>query len=304
VGIGINPKLRAAIQNADLLLAIGVRLGEVTTAGYSLIEVPTPRQQLVHVHPGIEELGSVYQANLAINAGPNTFTTALLEIKQSPNPKWSSWRRQLRQEYLKWSKPQFHPGDLQLGEIVRSLRDELPADAIIANGAGNYTAWLHRHHCYRFLGSQLGPTSGSMGYGLPAAIAAKLLQPERTTIALAGDGCFLMTGQEMATAIQYQLPLVVILINNGMYGTIRMHQEIRYPGRVSGTDLVNPDFCMLANAYGAYAERVKKTAEFVPALRRALAEGRPSLIELVVDPNAISPIETLTHIRPLAQCVA
>ena len=300
IGVGINPKLKTAVHDADLVLAICVRLGEVTTSGYTIIDLPTPSQQLVHVYPGMEELGSVYRADLAINAGPNRFTDAVQKIEAPSALPWSKWRRQLRDDYLAWSEPRPQPGTVQLGEIIRSLRAELPRDAVVTNGAGNYTAWLHRHHSYCAPGSQLAPTSGSMGYGLPAAIAAKLLQPQRTAIAFSGDGCFLMTGQELATAVQYELSLVVILINNGMYGTIRMHQEKRYPGRISGTDLVNPDFCKLAVAFGAYAERVKETKEFIPALRRAVANNGPTLIELMVDPNAISPNQTLAEIRAAA----
>jgi acetolactate synthase-1/2/3 large subunit len=300
VGLGINPKLKSAIHDADLILAICVRLGEVTTSGYTIIDLPTPRQRLVHVYPGMEELGSVYRADLAINAGPNRFTDAIKQFASPSKPRWSEWCRQLRSDYLAWSAPQRQPGALQLGEVIRSLSTELPRDTIVTNGAGNYTAWVHRHHQYCTSRSQLAPTSGSMGYGLPAAIAAKLLQPQRTVIAFSGDGCFLMTSQELATAVQYELSLVVILVNNGMFGTIRMHQEKRYPGRVSGTDLVNPDFCKLAMAHGAHAERVKETKEFIPALQRALVDNRPSLIELIVDPDGITPAQTLAELRDAA----
>jgi len=282
------------------VLAICVRLGEVTTSGYTIIDPPTPRQRLVHVYPGMEELGSVYRADRAINARPNRFTGAVKQIEAPSALPWSKWRRQLRDDYLAWSEPRPQPGALQLGKIIRSLRAELPQDTVVTNGAGNYTAWLHRHHRYCALGTQLAPTPGSRGYRLPAAIAAKLLQPQRTAIAFSSDGCFLMIDQELATAVQYELSLVVILVNNGMYGTIRMHQEKRYPGRISGTDLVNPDFCKLAVAFGAHAERVKETKEFIPALQRAVASSRPSLIELMMDPDAISPNQTLAEIRAAA----
>ena len=297
VGIGINPNLKSAILNADLLLAFFIRLGEITTSGYKLINSPMPHQLLIHVYPGIEELGSVYRPDLAINAGPNRLFDVISKVEPVASPTWGEWRMDLREDYVSWSKPRQQPGTVQLGEVIRSLGTELPRDAIITNGAGNYTGWLHRYHSYSESGTQLGPTSGSMGYGLPAAIAAKLLKPERTVIAFAGDGCFLMTGQELATAVQYKLPIVIVVVNNSSYGTIRMHQEKRYPDRISGTDLLNPDFCTFARAFGAYAEKVRETEHFVPALRRALSENRPSLIEIITDKEAISQSQTLTEIR-------
>ena len=304
LGVGVNPGLAAAVGESDLLIALGVRLGELTTSGYTMIDIPRPRPRLIHVTPGAEELGSVYYADLAINAGPNRFAEALAGLGAPPSaPAWSALRRQLRGDYLMWTEPAPGPGDVNLAEIVRSLREHLPADTIIGNGAGNYTAWIHRFHRYRELGSQLAPTAGSMGYGLPAAIAAKLIRPERTAIAFAGDGCFLMTGQELATAVRYDLALVVIVVNNGMLGTIRMHQEIRYPGHTIGTDLTNPDFCALAQAYGAHAEKVERTEAFAPALARALEAGGPALIELVVDPDAISTTRTLGEIEAQARRV-
>jgi len=203
----------------------------------------------------------------------------------------------LRQGYLDWTTPLPGSAAVNLSEVVCMLREALPADAIIANGAGNYTAWVHRFHRYRALGSQLAPTAGSMGYGLPAAVTAKLLYPQRTVVVFAGDGCFLMTGQELATAVQYRLAIVIIVVNNNMFGTIRMHQERRFPGRVIGTELVNPDFCALARAYGAHAERVQQTGEFLPALGRALAEPLPALIEIAHDPDSISPTRTLAGLQ-------
>ena len=302
LGVGANPGLAAAVGESDLLIALGVRLGELTTGGYTLIDIPRPRQQFIHITPGAEELGSVYYADLAINAGPNRFAEALARLGAPPSaPVWSGRRRQLRENYLRWTEPAPGPGAVHLGEIVCSLREHLPADAIITNGAGNYTAWVNRFHRYRELGSQLAPTSGSMGYGLPAAVAAKLIRPERTVVAFAGDGCFLMTGQELATAVRYDLALIIIVVNNGMLGTIRMHQELRYPGRAIGTDLTNPDFCALARAYGADAQRVESTEAFAPALARALKAGGPALIELVVDPEAISPTRTLSEIQAQAR---
>jgi len=294
LGLGTDPDLTAAIKASDLVIAVGVRLGEVTTAGYSLIDIPQPRQPLVHVYPGMEELGSVYYPALAMNASTDQFAAALGAFSPAPVERpWSKSTRDLRQGYLDWTQPLPGRADVNLSEVVCTLRDALPADAIIANGAGNYTAWVHRFHRYRELGSQLAPTAGSMGYGLPAAVTAKLLYPKRTVVVFAGDGCFLMTGQELATAVQYRLAIVIIVVNNNMLGTIRMHQEQRFPGRVIGTELVNPDFCALARAYGAHAERVEKTEEFLPALNRALAEPLPALIELTHDPDTISPTRSL-----------
>ena len=298
LGLGANPKLWAAVREADLLIVLGARLGELTTGGYTLIDIPRPRQRFVHITPGAEELGSVYHADLAINAGPNRFAEALAGLAApSRDPAWAALRRQAREGYLAWTQPTPAPGAVNLGEIVASLRELLPAEAIISNGAGNYTAWIHRFHRYRELGGQLAPTAGSMGYGLPAAVAAKLVAPERPAVAFAGDGCFLMTAQELATAARHDLALVVVVVNNGMLGTIRMHQELRYPGRVIGTDLTNPDFCALARAFGAHAEKVERTQDFAPALARALEAGGPALIELVVDAEAISSTRTLSKIQ-------
>ena len=252
----------------------------------------------MHIYPGIEELGSVYYPTLAINASVNQFADVLPDLAGRPaDLPWSALRKQGRQAYLAWTKPVFSPGRVNLSAVICSLNDVLPNNAIIANGAGNYTAWVHRFYRYRTLGSQLAPTAGSMGYGLPAAVAAKLVQPHRPAIVFAGDGCFMMTGQELATAVQYQLSVVIVVVNNGMFGTIRMHQERRFPGRVIGTDLVNPDFCALAQAYGAHAERVEETAAFLPALRRALDMSGPALIELIVDPEAITPTRTLSDLK-------
>ena len=297
VGIGINPRLRSAILNADLLIVFCVRLGEITTSGYKLIDVPKPKQLLIHVYPGAEELGRVYRPTLAINAGPNRLFKALGEIEPSCELSWDKWRKDLRESYVNWSKPKSQPEPVQLGNIIQDIYNELPSDAIISNGAGNYTAWLHRYYKYRESGTQLGPTSGSMGYGLPAAIAAKLLNPSRIVVAFAGDGCFLMTGQELATAVQYNLGIVIIVINNSMYGTIRMHQERLYPGRVIGTDLRNPDFCTYARAFGADAEKVQQTKHFLPAFQKALSRNRLSLIEVITDPEVISPSSTIKELQ-------
>jgi len=302
VGIGINPKLAQRVKEADLLLVLGARLGEMTTSGYSLLDIPRPKQKLVHVYPGAEELGRVYQPVLAINAGVGPAVQAMgtLQAAATP-PAWAERTRQAREDYLAWTTPPAIPGDLQMGEIMGWLRERLPPESILCNGAGNYTAWVHRFYRYRGYRTQLAPTSGSMGYGTPAAVAAKRLHPERPVIAFAGDGCFMMNGQELATAVQYDLPIIVLLVNNGMYGTIRMHQERDYPGRVSATDLKNPDFAALARAYGAHGETVSRTEEFEVAFERAWASGKPALIELRIDPEAITPAKTLSGIRAEAE---
>jgi acetolactate synthase-1/2/3 large subunit len=295
VGIGLNPKLAARVREADLVLAIGPRLGEMTTSGYKLLVPPTPEQALVHVHPGAEELGRVYGAELPILSGAEPFAEAVRDIRL--RPRWSEWTRAARADYEAWQQPEQLPGDLDLAVCVRALRELVPPDAIVSNGAGNYTVWVHRFWRWHTYPSQLAPTSGAMAYGLPAAVAAKALHPERTVVCFTGDGDFLMSAGELATAVQYELPMLVLVVDNGMYGTIRMHQERHFPGRVVGTDLVNPDFAALAAAYGAHAERVERTEEFAGALERALAAGRPTLLHLIVDREAISPSATLTELR-------
>jgi acetolactate synthase-1/2/3 large subunit len=272
----------------------------MTTGGYSLFEAPVPAQKLIHVHGGAEELGRVYHAALPINSGMANFVAALAQVKLD-GARWAARTRQAREEYLAWSAPQPIPGRLQYAEIVQWLSQNLPEDAIIAGGAGNFSGWVHRFFRYKGFRTQLGSTNGSMGCGLPAAIAAKLAAPGRTVVAVTGDGDFLMTGQELATAVQYELPVVILVINNGMYGTIRMHQERHYPGRVFGTDLVNPDFARYAEAFGAFGEVVERTEQFEGAFERALAAGRPALLELRVDPEGITPRLTLTQIREAAQ---
>ena len=300
VGIGINPKLKARIQAADLLLVLGARLGEITTGGYTLIEAPRPRQRLVHVHPGAEELGRVYQPELAIHASPRAFLAAARGLNAAPGPARAAEVEAAHRDCLEWSRPLPCPGELQMAEVVAWLRGHLPEDAVLTNGAGNYSVWLHRFFRYGSFRSQLGPTSGSMGYGLPAAIAAKAARPDRPAVCFAGDGCFLMTGQELATAVQYRLNVIVLVINNGMYGTIRMHQEREFPGRVLGTELVNPDFAALARAYGAHGEVVERTEDFAAAFERAEAAGMPALLELRIDPEALTPRQSLSEIRAAA----
>ena len=300
VGIGINPKLAERVRTSDLILAVGPRLGEMTTGGYSLFDIPVPKQRLVHVHPGAEELGRVYRAELAMNSGMPGFAAAAKAMAPVTG-RWDNWAGTAHDEYLAWTEPPETPGDVQMGEVIAWLRDELAADAMICNGAGNYTAWVHRFYRYRGYATQLAPTSGSMGYGVPAAVAAKLRHPERDVVCFAGDGCFLMTGQEMATAKQYGANVIFIVVNNGMYGTIRMHQEREYPSRVSGTQLVNPDFAALAKAYGATGEVVTETAQFAAAFARAKAADSPALIELRTDPEAITPTATLSGLRAQAE---
>jgi acetolactate synthase-1/2/3 large subunit len=301
VGIGIDPALGRRVREADLIVAVGPRLGEITTSGYTLLEPPAPNQKLVHVHPDPNELNSVYRADLGIAASMPAFAAAAKAMKPVENRAWDDWAGEARADYLRFSEPVAHPGPLQLADIVAWLNDRLPADAILTNGAGNYSIWLHRFYRWSRYRTQAAPTLGSMGYGVPAAVAAKLAYPDRVVVSFNGDGCFMMNGQELATAVQYGARAIFIVVNNGMYGTIRMHQERSYPGRVSGTELVNPDFAALARAYGASGEMVEKTEDFAPAFERALAADRPSLIELRIDSEAITPAATLTGLRDQAR---
>ena len=300
LGFGINPALAERITQADLLLAVGPRLGEVSTGGYTLVEVPVPKQRLIHIHPGSEELGRVYNADVMINSGIAEFAAMVRELPPVAQPAWLEWQRAARNDYLLTLEPQPVAGRLDLARIMVFLRERLPQNAIVTNGAGNYSSWLHRFYQYSTFRTQLGPTNGSMGYGLPAAVAAKLVHPERMVVCCAGDGCFMMNGQELVTAVHYNAAIVVIVINNGMYGTIRMHQERRYPGRVIGSDLVNPDFAALARACGAYGEVVITTADFAAAFERAVAINGPALLELRMDPEEITPRTTLTALRSQA----
>ena len=308
VGIGINPALAARIRAADLVLAIGPRLGEMTTGGYTLLEAPQPVQQLIHVHAGAEELGSVYRADLMIQASMPAIAARLAAL---PAPEARPWEAETQAAHADYLANIAVPADVPNGEgvdlahVMQEMRAILPDEAIVTNGAGNYAGWLHRYYAYAGFvhGSrtQLAPTSGAMGYGTPAAVAAKLVHPERPVVALAGDGCFLMNGQELATAMQYDAPIIIIVVNNGMYGTIRMHQEREYPGHISGTPLRNPDFAALARAYGAHGVIVTQTAGFAPALREALAASVSTLIEIRTDPEQITSRTTLSAIRQAAQ---
>ncbi len=297
VGIGVNPALAQRIRQADVLLLIGGRMGEMASSGYTLIESPEPRQKLIHVHAGAEELGRVYRPTLAINASPIPFVAALDDLAPPDGFGWPAETRAANAAFRAWSTPTANVGPVQLGEVVTWLRARLPNEAIVANGAGNYSGWVHRFFRFRGFGTQLAPTSGSMGYGLPAAIAAKLKFPERDVIAFAGDGCFQLTSQEFGAAVQYDAAVIVIVVNNGVHGTIRMHQERDYPGRIIATDLVNPDFAALARAYGGHGETVASTEEFAPAFERAVASRKPAIIEVKFDSEAISTSTTLSAIR-------
>ena len=300
VGIGIAPALAERIRAADLILAIGPRLGEMTSSGYTLFDVPVPKQRLIHVHTGAEELGRVYRAELMINSGMREFAAQAAALAPVDASRWQQWTQDAREDYLANLRHGPMPGPVDLGEIMAFLRDTLPEGTIVTNGAGNYAGWVHRFYQYTGFRTQLAPTSGAMGYGVPSAIAAKAVHPDRTVISFSGDGCFLMNGQELATAAQYRLPVVFIVVNNGMYGTIRMHQEREYPERVHGTTLQNPDFAALARAYGLHGETVERTADFEPALRRAQASGTAALIEIRIDQDAITTRTTLSAIRQRA----
>jgi acetolactate synthase-1/2/3 large subunit len=278
-----------------MVLAIGPRLGEMTTQGYSRFQVPNPAQTLVHVHAGAEELGRVYQAARMINSSPAAFAEAL--VAESVSGDWEDWGKEAAADERAWRSPLGNPGPVQLAQLYGLLRDRLPDDTVVTNGAGNYAAWLHRFFDYRGFKTQLAPTSGAMGYGVPAGIAAALLKPDHPSVAIAGDGCFMMSGNELATAVRYNAKTVFMVMNNGMFGTIRMHQERTYPERLSGTDLTNPDFVAYAKAFGLDAWRVEKTDEFGPALDRALATDGPALLEIMVDQEAIAPSATLSGLR-------
>ncbi|MCM2294184.1 thiamine pyrophosphate-binding protein [Allorhizobium sp. BGMRC 0089] len=301
VGIGINPALAKEIREADLVLLIGGRFSEMPSSSYTLIDSPYPKQQLVHVYPDPSELGRVYRPDLAITASPMDFVAALGGLKPADKPVWTNRTAAMHTAYLNWSTPpETGPGAVQMGPIMNWIEANTAKDTIFTNGAGNYATWLHRFHRFQGYNTQAAPTSGSMGYGLPAAVAAKALFPEREVICFAGDGCFMMHGQEFITAVRYGWPIIVLLINNGTYGTIRMHQEREYPGRVSGTDLINPDFKAFAEAYGGHGERVEATQDFAAAFERARASGKPSIIEIRLDAEAITPTRTLSEIRGTA----
>ena len=289
VGIGINPALADKVRQADVVLALGTRLGEITSSGYSLFDIPRPKQRLIHVYPDPTELGRIYHADQTVACSPIDMARALADLEPGTPLRDSTWRQSFQRAYRAWTVPQDSVGDVKMEQVICHLNKVLPETAILTNGAGNYAAWLHRYFDYKTYGSQLAPTSGSMGYGLPAAVAAKLAHRDREVICFAGDGCFQMTMQEFGTAAQYDANIVVIISNNGIYGTIRMHQEWQYPGRVSGTVMQNPQFAALAQSYGGHGEVVRKTEEFPAAFERARASNRPAIIELITDPRALSP---------------
>lgn len=309
VGIGINPQLAARVRDADLLIALGVRLGEMTTGGYTLLQVPRPAQKLVHVHAGPEELGRVYQADLLLLASMTQAAKALETLAAPAEVPWREWTAAAQADY-RTNLEATPVSPLDLAQVVKTVQRLAPADTVYTNGAGNFSGWLHRYvqyHALQHAGrTQLAPTSGAMGYGVPAAIAASLLYPDRTAVNVAGDGDFLMTGQELATATQYGAgrgrgKLVSIVVDNGSYGTIRMHQEREYPARVSGTELFNPDFVQLAQAYGWRAAPVDRTEQFEPAFAQALACDRPTLLHLKLDTDVITTRTTLAAIRRRTQ---
>ncbi len=300
LNVGVNPRLAARLREADALLVIGSRLGDIETQGYTLLAPAVHGKRLIHVHPDPDEPGRVWATDLAVTARAPDFVAALAALPPiSPDraPGWPAWTAAAHADYEGWRKPVASPGAVRQEEVIRWLSDTLPEDAILTNGAGNYAAWLHRYFTYQRHGTQLAPTSGSMGYGFPAAIAASLAHPDRTVVCLAGDGCFQMTLNEMSTAVQHGARPVVIVVNNGRYGTIRMHQERHYPGRVSGTMLANPDFAALARAYGGHGETVRDGAEFPAAFTRARASGTAAVIDLIVDEEALATALTLSAAR-------
>ncbi len=301
LGLAANPKLVARAKAADLLIVLGGRLGEIASQSYDVLDIPNPRTRLVHIHPGPEEIGRVYVPYLGINAAPNRMAKALAGFAAPAHRPWQDETRAGHAEYLAWSETETpQPGEVNLGTVMLHLRQALPEDAVICNGAGNYASWIHRFYRFRRLATHIAPTSGSMGYGVPAAVAIKRLYPQRTVISLNGDGDFLMNGQEFATAVQYDLPIICIICDNASYGTIRMHQERDFPGRVSATDLRNPDFAVYARAFGGFGATVERSEDFPAALQAARDSGQPSIIHLKISTDAILPGISLTGIRDKA----
>jgi acetolactate synthase-1/2/3 large subunit len=302
VGIGINPKLAERVRTSDLLVLLGTRFGEMESSGYSLVDIPQPQQRLVHAFPDASELGRVYLPTLAIPACPMQVAKRLGGLARlEETGRRTAETAAARTDYEDWSALPGGIGDVRMSDVMSVVSNTMPDDTIITNGAGNYTVWVHRFHRYRQFRTQLAPISGSMGYGLPAAIAAARIHPDRPVICFAGDGCFLMHGQELATARKYGLKIIVLVVNNGMYGTIRMHQERHYPGRECATSLTNPDFASLAAAYGCHGEAVEHSDGFAMALDRAIAADGPALIELRIDAEALTPGKTLSEIRNEAE---
>lgn len=301
-GFRLSDHVRRTIVEADVVLALGTRLGEIATGGYTVFSVPQPAQRLIHVYPDPGELGRVYAAELAIVADPPAFVAALAASEPIAQATWPERARVLREVFENDRQPRMVPAHgVDLAAAVEHMRAVLPDDAIVTNGAGNFSAWLQGYYEFRRFGTQLAARNGSMGYGFPAAVAAKIVRPERAVVAFVGDGDFLMSAQELATAMLADAPIVVIVVNNGMYGTIRMHQELAYPGRVIGTELRNPDFAAFARAFGAEAATIDETAAFAPAFDAALRSGKTTLLELRVDPELIVPRATIAEVRALAR---
>lgn len=298
IGIAPLPKLRKRIaEEVDLLIVVGSRLGEMTTQGYSLVNIPDPQMTFVHVHPGAEELGHVYNPDLGIVSSASEFLDALQAIDSGDGrQRWSEWVSEQREDYLNFLEPTDVPGSVNMSKVIRHLSAEMPKDMILTNGAGNYTVWGHRFHKHCAYRTQVAPTSGSMGYAVPAAIAAKIASPDQPVVCLAGDGCFLMTAQEMATASQYDLDIIYLVVNNSMLGTIRMHQERHHPDRIIATDLKNPDFVAYAKSFGISGEKVERTEDFAAALERAKSSKGGYLIELIVDREALTPMQSLADV--------
>ena len=296
VGLGINPKLKNRLDDTDLLIVLGTQLGEIVSGGYTYFTFPKPKQTMVHIAAGVDEIDKVYQADLGINAGMAEFCAAATDLPPVDTP-WSGETKAAHEDYVAFSTPAEMPGNVNYSEIISWLSDNLPEDAIITNGAGNYTVWVHRFFRYKQYGTQLAPQSGAMGYGVPSGVAAGIRHPDRVVVSFNGDGCFQMNGLEIGTAVQYGTKTIFIVVNNGMYGTIRMHQETHYPKRKSGTDLYNPDFAALARSYGAIGETVTTTSDFADVFERCCAANGPSLIELVIEPDAVLPTNTLSAIQ-------
>lgn len=299
LNVGVNPRLAARLHEADLLILLGTRFGDIETQGYTLVDPANPGKRIVHVHADPDEPGRVYTPDIAINAAAPVVLRQLANAEHAGE--WASWAASARADYESWLRPQESPGALKQEQVIKWLSENLPDDAIVTNGAGNYAAWLHRYFVYKHYGTQLAPTSGSMGYGFPAAISASLEHPDRTVVCLAGDGCFQMTCNEISTAVQHGARPIVVVMNNGRYGTIRMHQEKTYPGRVSGTALTNPDFAALARAYGGHGELVTRSEDFAAAFERAQAAGTLAIIECQVDEEALTTGATLSAVRKAAQ---
>lgn len=300
-GTTVSPALRKTIEHADLLLVAGVRVAHLTSPFKSLIGVPNTHQKFIHIHPGAEEVGALTRPDLGINASMTRFTQAIVKLTPQAAPGREAWVADGNSDYVKWITPVQCPGDVQMAQIMHWLSSRVSDDAIFTVGAGNYTMWVHRFVQSRKFGGVLGPMSGSMGFSTPAAVAAKVVHPDRMVIAVVGDGCFMMTSQELATAVQHKLPIIWIVVNNSMFGTIRMHQERDYPERLSATALTNPDFAALAQAHGAFGAVVNHTEEFEPAFEQAVASAKTALIELRIDPEAISTVTTLSDIRKAAK---